>query len=218
MRRVAELGSLGGFTSHTNMKHISKIMAASIALVLIVTNKAESTSQVGTVAVTPAMRRGLTTFDRAVIDAHEQRYDVSCIPSSVEMVLKLLKREPGSYYDLQTKWKNKNDGTFRNFDGKTFNGVTFHQQFALARNSDFPLAKLFDTIDSELQAGRFVIVSLANSGGWHMWVVYDKDADGEFLAVSKLGSETIEERHIKRVITQMQGTDIVTYKLQPPNS
>jgi hypothetical protein len=182
------------------------------------TSHAENAKERVSFAATGFVRRGLTKFDPHIIDVHEQRYGMSCIPSSVEMVLKLLERVPSSYYDLQTEWKEKSDGNFRNFEGKTFAGVTFHQQFSLARNSDFPLAKLFETIHSELQTGRFVIVGLASSGGWHNWVIYDEDADGEFVAVSKFGARTIEERHVKKVIMKMQGTDIGTYELQPSGS
>ena len=159
--------------------------------------------------------RGLTKFDRRVIDAHEQRYAMSCIPSSVEMVLKLMGRVPRSYYGLQNAWKNKADGSFHDFDGKTFEGVTFHQQFCMARDSAFPLARLFETIDRELNAGRFVIVGLAAGNDFHNWVIYDEDADGEFLAVSKFGKWTIQQRHVKKAITQMHGTDIGTYDLKP---
>ena len=159
-------------------------------------------------------RHGLTKFNPQIIESHEQRYGASCIPSSVEMVLKLLGRVPGSYYDLQSEWKEKVDGSFRDFDGKTFAGVTFHQQFALARNNDFPFAKLFDTIHSELKDGRFVIVGLVSSGGWHNWIIYDEDDEGEFLAISKDGKKTIHEPHVWQVITKMQGTDIGTYELQ----
>ena len=164
------------------------------------------------------VRRGLTKFDSEIIDAHKQRYGMSCIPSSVEMVLKLEGRVPGSFHDLQTAWKGKSDGSFKDFDGKTFAGVTFHQQFALPRNRDFPLDKAFSTIHAELEAGRYVIAGLSSPDGWHNWVIYDEDADREFLAVSKFGATTIEERHVKRVITKMQGTDIGTYELQIPNA
>lgn len=105
-------------------------------------------------------RCGLTQFDRKIIDGHRQLYSMSCIPSSVEMVLKLLGRVPVSYYSLQRQWKEKADGSFKDFDGKTFAGVTFHQQFTQAHGTDFPLAGLFDTISAELHAGRFVIVGL----------------------------------------------------------
>ncbi len=156
----------------------------------------------------------LTKFNRQIVDDHEQRYGMSCIPMLIEMVLKLLGRVPRSYYELQTPWKEKADGNFRDFDGKTIQGVTFHKQFGLDRNGQFPLAKLFETIDRELKAGRFVIVSLTSGHGWHMFVIYDEDPDGEFLAVSKDGAKTIEERHVKKVITKMQGTDILTCELK----
>ena len=47
-----------------------------------------------------------------------------------------------------------------------------------------------------------------------MFVIYDEDASGHFLAVSKSGSKTIEARHLKNTITRMQGTDIMTYELK----
>ncbi len=162
-----------------------------------------------------AQKTSLTSFSRNIVDAHEQRYGMSCIPMSIEMVLKLLGRVPADYYELQTPWKEKADGNFRNFNGKTIQGVTFHQQFDLPRSGEFPLAKLFDTIDRELKAGRLVIVSLASGSGWHMYVIYDEDAEGDFLAVSKIGKRTIEASQVKKTISKMKGTDILTYELKP---
>jgi hypothetical protein len=156
----------------------------------------------------------LTKFNRQIVDAHEQRYGMSCIPMSIELVLKLLERVPSSYYELQTPWKEKADGNFRDFNGKTIERVTFHQQFDSGRNDQFPLAKLFETIDRELKAGRFVIVSLTSGSGWHMYVIYDEDAEGDFLAVSKVGAKTIEDKHVKKTITRMKGTDILTFELK----
>ena len=160
---------------------------------------------------TAPARKNLTHFNRQTVDKHQQLYDMSCIPMSIELVLKLLERVPASYYDLQNPWKNKSDGNFSNFDGKTIAGLTFHKQFGLERNEQFPSDKLFETIDKELKAGRFVIVSLASGSGWHMYVIYDEDSDGDFLAVSKAGAKTLEARHLKSTIKQMQGTDILTY-------
>lgn len=165
---------------------------------------------------TAPARKHLTPFNRQTVDRHQQLYDMSCIPMSLEMVLKLLDRVPSSYYELQNPWKNKSDGNFSNFDGKTIAGVTFHKQFGLERNEQFPLEKLFETIDKELKAGRFVVVSLASSAGWHMYVIYDEDADGDFLAVSKAGAQTIEAQHLKSTIKEMQGTDIMTYEPGKP--
>lgn len=152
-------------------------------------------------------------FDLKIIDAHKQTYDASCIPSSVEMVLKLLGRVPSSYYQQQDAWKNKWDGNFKDFDGKTIEGVTFHKQFGLDRNDQFPLAKLFAAIDAELAAGRFVIISLASSAGWHMYLIHGKDKAGDFLAVSKAGDKTIKQKGVKKIVTKMKGTDILTYEV-----
>lgn len=155
----------------------------------------------------------LTAFNRQIINGHKQRYDMSCIPSSLEMVLKLLGREPESYYDLQDAWKNKSDGTFGDFEIKTIKGVTFHRQFGMPRGGQFPLSDLFATIDRELKAGRYVIVSLTSNPGWHMYVIYYEDGDGDVLAVSKIRKETIAADHVKKIIKGMNGTDIMTYEL-----
>jgi len=47
-----------------------------------------------------------------------------------------------------------------------------------------------------------------------MYVIYDEDAEGDFLAVSKIGSQTIEDKHVKKTITGMKGTDILTFELK----
>ncbi len=148
---------------------------------------------------------GLTKFDRRIIDSHEQRFRMSCIPSAAEMVLKLLGCVPNSYYDLQRAWKNKSDGCFRDFNLKTFAGVTF-------KYTAGPTENLLELIDRELHAGRFVIIGLRNPSGWHSWVVYDKDTSGEFLAVSKAGKHTVEERQVKKAILRSGGTDVGSYE------
>ena len=40
-----------------------------------------------------------------IVDQHEQKSRNSCVPSSVEIVLKLLGRVKLDYYDLQKGWK-----------------------------------------------------------------------------------------------------------------
>ncbi len=131
----------------------------------------------------------------------------------IQLVLKLTGRVPASYYDQQDAWRNKTDGSFHDYDGKTIAGVTFHSSFWESHGRAFPLDHLFQTIGTELKAGRFVIVGLACPGGTHDWVIYDADADGEFLAISKSGGRTIEDNHVRRTITEMQGTDIGTYEV-----
>ncbi len=157
-------------------------------------------------------------FDRNIVDEHKQLFDSSCIPMTIEMVLKLTKREPADYFKLQEAWKDKTDGNFSDFDGRTISGLTFHKQFGLPQNKDFPLNRLFETIEKELKAGRFVIVSLkSGANSWHMHVIYAVDADGDFLAITKAGSKangskTVVVKHVKEIIKQMHGTDILTYE------
>lgn len=113
--------------------------------------------------VLPSCRVGLAaskpsstqpTYDWLVVDEHQQLYDWSCIPMSVEMVLKLEHREPSDYFELQNAWKNKRDGTFADFDGRTIDGLTFHRQFFLPRNDHFPMDNLFKAIGSRLRGDQ----------------------------------------------------------------
>jgi hypothetical protein len=82
-------------------------------------------------------------YDWYIIDQHHQFNAPSCIPSSVEMVLKLEHREPVDFYDLQKAWGNKTDGTFADFDGRSIGGLTFHKQFSYPRTIFFPINDLF---------------------------------------------------------------------------
>jgi hypothetical protein len=192
------------------MKHT----LAHLLLAGLVAGCLSAEAQLGEPHKAETQKSHLTKFNRKIIDQHAQRYGMSCIPSAVEMVLKLLGREPESYYDLQEAWKEKGDGTFDNFDNQTLNGVTFHRQFNLPRSDQFPLTSLFQKIDTELKAGHFVIVSLPSGNGYHMFVIYDEDTAGDFLAVSKNGKQTSEATHVKDTIKRMKGTDIMTYEIK----
>jgi hypothetical protein len=128
-----------------------------------------------------------TGFDINIIHQHRQLELPSCIPSSVEMVLKLTRSVPTDYFELQQAWGNKLDGNFRDFDGRTIAGLTFSQRFTQPRGRGFPLAKLFAAIDAELEQDRYVIIALRAGGpnSYHNWVIVQRSADGEYTAVSK---------------------------------
>jgi hypothetical protein len=161
-------------------------------------------------------------FDRKIVNEHRQLFDSSCIPMTIELVLKLTGREPVGYFGLQQAWQDKTNGSFADFDGKTLSGLTFHRRFTDPRNKDFPLKRLFGVIDKELNAGRYVIVSLQSGANqWHMHVIYGKDANGDFVAITKSGSkatgaQTVVVKHVKDILTKMNGTDILTYELHRP--
>jgi len=152
-------------------------------------------------------------YDKDIIDNHSQIFPNSCIPSCVEMVLKLLGKVNSDYYDLQNAWRNNTNGNFSNFDNKTIEGVTFHREFPDERNSNFPLDKLNDRIDNELENGRFVCISLEIAPKrFHMWVIHKKD-NGEYFAISKGNSKTITCDKVWSIVQNMQGTDILTYSV-----
>jgi len=155
-------------------------------------------------------------FDPAIVEAHEQKFLPSCIPSCVELVLKLLKRVDADYYDEQNAWGNTGDGSFGNFNNRVLFGLRFRNLFhEHPRGAAFPLADLFARISGELDEGRFVVISLASSAGWHMYVVYAHE-NGEFRAISKAspphGQRTVSEDAVKAAVESMRGTDILVYE------
>jgi hypothetical protein len=154
-------------------------------------------------------------IDQAIqelIDKHEQLYPLSCIASAIEIVLKLLSKVDMDYYDVQNNWKNE-DGelSFADFHDKTFQGVRFEHRFSIGRNASFPFEELFETIESELIANRYVMISLPSKKGWHMWVIYQKQ-DDDFLAFSKAGKKTNYRNILKDEIWKVGGTDILVYR------
>jgi hypothetical protein len=168
-------------------------------------------------AVDAPPAKPLAGYNPGIVDAHRQKYDMSCIPMSIELVLKLLGREPAGYFELQEAWKNKTDGNFIDFDGRTIAGLTFHQQFDELRTNDFPTEDLFKTIDSELDHNRYVIVSLDVTAGYHMYVIVGRAATGEYHAVSENKDTALTITNVKARIREMKGTDILTYTMDGAN-
>ena len=152
-------------------------------------------------------------FFDSVVNNHNQIFGSSCIPSSIEMVLKYYKVVDFDFYDLQKEWKNKRDGTFRNFDNKELYGITFFQKFDLPRNANFPIDSLFQTIENELKSGKKVIISLPSGMGWHMYVINKQTPDGEFVSYSKQWGNTLIIRNTKEIVKMAKGTDIMTYSV-----
>ena len=148
---------------------------------------------------------------KTIVDQHRQKYRLSCIPSCVEMVLKILGKVSVDYYDLQDSWQNKADGSFADFDGYSLGGIVFRHRFALPRDNNFPIGELFDFIDDELKEGRLVCVSLQEKIGYHMYLICAKQGQ-EYLAFSKNGSETIWITNVCRRIEEMRGTDILFWQ------
>lgn len=159
-------------------------------------------------------------IDQSIIKCHEQLYKYSCIPSSVEMVLKLLGKVSVDYYELQREWDNRKDGSFEDFDGRTIEGVTFERKFTMERSKNFPIAELFKTIDDELKDGRLVIISIdsrsvLNQPGYHMWLIYENIENG--YSVFSKGfkfPKVLRLQNLRGHVSNMGGTEILVYRKQ----
>ena len=98
--------------------------------------------------------------DWEIINSHEQKFRYSCIPSAIEMVLKLLEKVSKDYYDLQDNWywkyRDESTGSFADYDGYTIEGVIFEHKFPHSmRGAYLPYTQLFSTIDNELASDRY---------------------------------------------------------------
>jgi len=105
--------------------------------------------------------------NQAIIDLHEQKFFLSCIPSAIEMILKLEGKVDQDYYELQTEWNNNAGRSFDYFDNRTIHNLTYHRK----ENPDDNIPYI---IGEEITKGRYVAISIKNPKGFHIWVIYDK--------------------------------------------
>ncbi|MBM3212064.1 hypothetical protein FJZ33_07585 [Candidatus Poribacteria bacterium] len=113
-----------------------------------------------------------------IIHNHEQKFKYSCIPSAIEMVLKLLKKVGEGFYDFQEQWRDKQNGSFDDFHNYKYKGVTFYKHYDNATN-------LLRLTDRELNSRECIIISLRNANVFHMWIIYDKKGNN-YLNFSKV--------------------------------
>lgn len=160
---------------------------------------------------------------------HRQRTNVSCIPMSVECVLKLLALMPQTDFKFQDVAANSGqshwvkDLVYPSGNPK----IKFSRQFLLSdygmedRGPHFMrdhFENLFTTIDEELANERYVIISVQSGPSqWHMEIIYNKQTDtGKYEVVTFYhdgqGAHLLPAKDLRQVITEMQGTDILTYE------
>ena len=152
-------------------------------------------------------------FFDTVVNNHDQKFPPSGIPSAIEMTLKYCKAVDFHYYELQNEWKNRTDGSFSDFDNKSFYGITFSHKFKLPRDSSFPIDSLFQTIENELKSGKKVIIALQQDGVWPIYVVDKQTRNGDFVSYGKYGTHTLILRNTKEIIKKSNGTEIMTYDI-----
>jgi hypothetical protein len=161
-------------------------------------------------------------IDWNIVNSHLQKYQYSCIPSAVELVLKLSGKVSLDYYELQNAWDNKTDGSFRDFDEKIIQGIKFKLENGFPSISD-----LFRRISQELDGKRYVIISLKDSliditcksNDYHMCVIFDCSVqDGDFRAFTKNWESSRLINNVKRIVEAMGTTDILTYNVLSASS
>jgi hypothetical protein len=167
-------------------------------------------------AVDSPPKSPIAGYDPKIVDAHREKYLSSSIPMAVELALKLTGRMPGDSFALQETWKDKHDGNFSEFDGKTIAGATFHHKFDQPRGNEFPTEDLFDAIDAELDHGRYVIISLYTGRNFALYVIVGRTANGDYHAVNKIVDQTFTVTNVKARVREMKGTDILTYTVGDP--
>lgn len=152
-------------------------------------------------------------LNKEVLGNHIQRYQKSCVPMAIELVLKLMGVVDLNYYDLQDEKKNTSRGG-EDFDKRIINNIQISIEFNFHRGTKFPLEELFKKIKSELDGGNFVncAVKPPESRTFHAYTIYGY-SDDEFLAIStdfNQGFEYIQD--MKTRLINEQGSDILTFK------
>jgi len=159
---------------------------------------------------------------------HKQLTNISCIPMSVELVLKSLSIMDPLNFELQKdSTKSRKSLWIKNgFCYPEDNPIVkFSREFCLSdvglpdRGNHFIelyYDSLFSTIDSELSNNRLVIISLSSGPSkWHMIVIFEKTPDSTYETITfyhNLSNYVIEEKDLKKIVYDMGGTDIFTYK------
>jgi hypothetical protein len=162
------------------------------------------------------------------IKGHSQIYEDSCVPMSVECVLKLLKLIPVSDFSLQfdpqksghSNWIPPSFPYPSDNPKIEFKREFFPQDIGIQdRGSEFMekyFEPLFKTIDDELRNNRYVIISLESGIHWHMEVIFEKNADNTYKTITFYHNpnnyKIYESQDLKQRVSNMQGTDILTYK------
>lgn len=152
---------------------------------------------------------------RSIVDQCAQYYDWSCVASCVEIVLKIEGKVPMEFRALQDLQKNTMSGfaPFRKETCGILHGLEFTET-----PFNHPFDGLADLLGSELDDGRFPIISLcsgldhaAKTGTVHEYVVVQYTG-ADFLALSKANAATQEELVFKNLSGTMPHTHVLTYK------
>ncbi len=166
------------------------------------------------------------------ISKHRQIACNSCVPMSVELVLKVLGIMEQEDFSLQKDSSKIGDSDWikNGFEYPSINSqIKFERRFKLSdyyaniddRGEHFLqkyFVELFKTIDYEIENNRLVIISLQSAPTptlWHMEVIFDKVDDNSYKTITCYhddGEPRVLKKNLKEKVWEMMGTDILTYK------
>ena len=142
-----------------------------------------------------------------LLDSHYQKYESSCSPSLIEILLKSEGLVPLDWFEEQKKHKGENVG-LKPYLNQTLYGATIRR----VQDAPIPANSLVERIDYLLAQGKALGIYLPNlddSGSSHGWAIYGIE-NGNYVAGSKnwdsrtgIGRETevveIEPAYLKRL-------------------
>jgi hypothetical protein len=163
-----------------------------------------------------------------ILKIHKQVFQNSCVPSSVEMVLKLEGiLEPHSF-----KIQEQCGDTGRS--GDDFDGIRYskgNNSIKFSKKIFGDLKSVFDAIKSELRSNKYVIVPLKtgiqnNARTYHNHVIYDFTEQGEYRTITILygNNDIVDVKDMEKRFTdnfnemitkqsnQRFGIDILVYE------
>jgi hypothetical protein len=168
----------------------------------------------------------MIVLNENLISEHYQFAHGSCIPSMIEVVLKLegiIDIDDFRFQSDKSKWWDSSwidDLNLKNSEEKS---LIFKRHFEEPRGSNW-LNKFrntfFSLIDEELSMGRFIIVIMnSGQGNYHPEIIYSKKKSYIYYTFTFHAQDSLnvngmykyEQDLFQRVIVQMEGTALYTY-------
>ncbi len=159
---------------------------------------------------------------------HQQILPDSCIPMSVELVLKLTGLMSQDDFSLQndpkkvgtSDWVKNPQFQYPTDNPKViFNREYLNKDIGKPDHTDEALAENLEptltTIDTELENGRYPIISVRSGPNTtHNIVIYGKIDDDSYKTITfHYGHGVLDQpENIRQKITERKGTDLITYK------
>ena len=160
--------------------------------------------------------RLLSINNEEILIYHEQKNENSCVPMSVEFMLKLAGVIPLGFYNFQYGLDTVRSefGSGEEYNEKKVGKVVLKQLVNQPRGS-YQVSDLIEYIKEELDADRYVQIALDNgAGGYHCWVVWGY-VDDTMYAITKYFNQRypVIIDNVTSRLRALGGSDILIYRV-----